>query len=72
MTTVGMRIAKPLTAFPRSAQMLMFLNAPITILAVTIAIKDTRLPTGVVVALTVVCFALVGVALRAEFRRDRK
>jgi hypothetical protein len=47
----------------------MFWNSPITVLAVTIAIRDSPLPAGVIVALSVVCIAVVGFALRGEFRK---
>jgi hypothetical protein len=52
--------------------MQMFWNAPITILAVTIAIRDSPFPSGVIVALSAVCIAVVGLAFRGEFRRGQK
>src|SRR3954469_7416661 len=44
--------------------MQMFWNAPITILAVTLAIRDSPLPTGVIVTVSAVCLAVVGLVFR--------
>jgi hypothetical protein len=49
----------------------MLSNPPITVLAVTIAIRDSLVPPGLTIALVVVCIAIVGVAVRGKLRRGQ-
>ena len=49
-----------------------FLSSPITVFAVTMAIRDARLSTGLIVALSVFCIAVIGFAFRGEFRRGQR
>jgi hypothetical protein len=51
--------------------MLASFDGSITVLAAVITIRDLGIPSAVTIALSILCFAIVGIILRGELRRKR-